>query len=70
MSKPNHKNLHGFPVLVLDGKEITSTHPMAKDEKTKSKVNGPHHNSKWGRHLLNAPSQAEHRRRRVGLVQG
>jgi len=46
---------NGFPVLTLDGKEITqSAHdklPEWEQAKVVRKINGPHHDAKWARDI-------------------
>ena len=51
MKTPKRYAADGFPVLVLEGKEITQNEfdRLRNDEKTTvvHKVNGPHHAARW-----------------------
>jgi hypothetical protein len=55
--------IQGFPVLVLDGKEVS---PSSRDASNATrKLNGPHTSAKWAQRLLGTDYTASERRERA-----
>lgn len=56
-------NIEGRKVWIdKNGREVAFDATALASGQIRERINGPHHNAKWARHVLGTPTQAEVRR--------